>query len=239
MNNKRIALVVGGSGGIGQSIVKRLSSDGYDVHSTYNKNSKFNLDTVTHHFCDVKDEKNISKLINDITNDSKYIDLIVFSVTPHIANSKFFDLHEDEIINHFKVQVLSLTKIIGLLKDQFEKKHKTKIITILTEYCFGTPPKNMIHYLISKYALLGLSKGLAVELANYNSTVNMVSPGIVDTDLIKHLPPKFIELAAYQNPLGRIANVKDISNIISFLGSDESDYLNGVNIPVNGGNSIL
>ena len=239
MKNNKTALVLGGSGGIGQSIVKRLLSDGYEVHSTYYKNSKFKLDKVNHHYCNVKSENNLSELIDDITNDGNYIDLIVFSVTPHITNTKLFDLDSDEIFNHFEVQVLSLTKIIGFLKNQFEKKHKTKVITILTEYCFGKPPKNMIHYLISKYALLGLSKGLAVELANYNSTVNMVSPGIVNTELIKDLPPKFIEIAAYQNPLKRIADVKDVSNIISFLASDESDYLNGVNIPVNGGNNIL
>ena len=81
--------------------------------------------------------------------------------------------------------------------------------------------------------------GSLINQPHYNSTVNMVSPGIVDTKLIKDLPPKFIEIAAYQNPLKRIADVKDVSNIISFLASDESDYLNGVNIPVNGGNNIL
>ena len=126
-----------------------------------------------------------------------------------------------------------------MLKTQFEKKHKTNIIIILTEFIIGKPPKMLVPYIIGKYALLGLSKVLAVELAEYNSTVNMLSPGMVDTKLIEDLPPKLIEMTAYQNPLKRIATTTDIAKVVSFLASEESDYINGVNIPVNGGNIIL
>ena len=80
---------------------------------------------------------------------------------------------------------------------------------------------------------------LAVELAEYNSTVNMLSPGMVDTKLIENLPPKLIEMTAYQNPLKRIGTTTDIAKVVSFLASEESDYINGVNIPVNGGNILL
>ena len=67
----------------------------------------------------------------------------------------------------------------------------------------------------------------------------MISPGMVDTELIKNLPPKLIELTAYQNPLKRIASPEDISELVLFLSLLKSDYINGVNIPVNGVQSII
>ena len=106
----------------------------------------------------------------------------------------------------------------------------------MTEYCIGKPPKGVAAYLTAKSALLGLSKVLSLELAEAKSTVNMISPGMVETKLIENLPKKLIEMTAYNNPLKKIASAEDIANVISFLASNDSDYLNGVNIPINGGN---
>ena len=68
---------------------------------------------------------------------------------------------------------------------------------------------------------MGLAKCLSVELADFNCNVNMISPGMVDTELIKNLPPKLIELTAYQNPLKRIASPEDISELVLFLSSKQ------------------
>ena len=94
-------------------------------------------------------------------------------------------------------------------------------------------------HILSKYAALGLSKSLAIELAEYNSTVNIIMPGMVDTKLLDNLPPKLIELTAYNNPLKRIATVNDVASLVSFLSSEESDYLNGAIIPINGGSVLI
>ena len=61
---------------------------------------------------------------------------------------------------------------------------------------------------------------------------------MVETKLIDNLPPKLVEIVAHKNPLKRIATTIDVANVISFLASEESDYLNGINIPVNGGNIL-
>ena len=82
---------------------------------------------------------------------------------------------------------------------------------------------------------MGMAKTMAVELAQYGCTVNMVSPGMVETPLLDSLPSKLIEMNAYQNPLKRNAVPDDVSNVISFLASDQSDYINGANIVINGG----
>ena len=82
---------------------------------------------------------------------------------------------------------------------------------------------------------MGMAKTMAIELSQYNSTVNMISPGMVETPLLNSLPSKLIELTSHQNPLSRNALPDDVSSAISFLASDQSNYLNGVNIVINGG----
>jgi 3-oxoacyl-[acyl-carrier protein] reductase len=141
----------------------------------------------------------------------------------------------EDIQKHIDTQVKGFFFIIQSLKPLIKSKHKIKFIIILTEYCTGKPPSGLSHYITAKYSLMGFGKSMAVELAKYNSTVNMISPGMVTTNLIKGLPPKLIEMTAETNPLKRIANPQDVSNTVLFLCSDGSDYLNGVNILVNGG----
>jgi len=241
MNNKKTksALVIGGSGDIGQAIVKKLIEKNFKVISTYLNNNKMKSKEINYIKCDVLDDKSIKNLVSIINKQFNEIDVIIFSVSPKIQNKKIFDIKWDEIEIHFRTQVMSIFKLIKSLKSQFYKKYKTKIIVLSTEYCIGKPPKGLTHYILSKYAALGLSKSLAVELAEYNSTVNIVMPGMVDTKLLDNLPPKLIELTAYNNPLKRIATVNDVASLVSFLSSEESDYLNGAIIPINGGSVLI
>ena len=241
MNNKKTksALVIGGSGDIGQAIVRKLTSKNFKVISTYLNNNKMKSKEINYIKCDVLDNKSINNLISIINKQYNEIDVIIFSVSPKVQNKKIFDIEWDEIEIHFRTQVMSIFKLIKSLKSQFDKKYKTKIIVVSTEYCIGKPPKGLTHYILSKYAALGLSKSLAIELAEYNSTVNIIMPGMVDTKLLDNLPPKLIELTAYNNPLKRIATVNDVASLVSFLSSEESDYLNGAIIPINGGSVLI
>ena len=118
-------------------------------------------------------------------------------------------------------------------------RHRIKIIVLLTEACTGKPPSGMSHYISAKYSLMGYCKCLAIELAKFNATVNMVSPGIVQTNLTAAFPQKMIEITAESNPLKRLATPKDVADVVSFLSGEESDYLNGVNILINGGGAML
>ena len=187
---------------------------------------------------DVTKKQSIKELISILNKENIIIDVIVISVSIPLKIKRILDLKWNEVENQFRIQVMSLFQIVHLLKPQFQRKHKTKIIVILTELCIGKPSKGFADYIIGKYGLLGLSKVLAVELAEYHSTVNMITPGMVETKLIDNLPPKLVEIVAHKNPLKRIATTIDVANVISFLASEESDYLNGINIPVNGGNVL-
>ena len=77
------------------------------------------------------------------------------------------------------------------MREQIKSKVKTKFIILLSDVCISLPPKGFTHYVSSKYALMGLAKSLSVELAPYKTTVNMISPGMVETDMLINMPKKF------------------------------------------------
>jgi NAD(P)-dependent dehydrogenase (short-subunit alcohol dehydrogenase family) len=91
------------------------------------------------------------------------------------------------------------------------------------------------NYSATKAGLLGFTKSLARELSSRNINVNSVSPGFIETDMTKALSSDQIEALTKNIPLGRIALPEEVSNVINFLLSDESSYITGENINVNGG----
>ena len=109
------------------------------------------------------------------------------------------------------------------------------ITTIATE----KPNSQWLHYLTSKAALSGFIKALAFELAPKGIRLNLVSPGMVDTNLIGDIPEKVKLLNAAQTPLRTLALPEDVANAISFLASDKSNYLTGETIRVNGGQFMI
>ena len=244
----KTALVVGGNGGIGTSTVTQLLNDGFYVVATYNKN-KENLEDISknHEYSEnfhsielnVTSRSEVQSQLNKIIDLHGSIDVIVLSISSSYKNIRIFELEWSAISDYFENQVKSLYNLYLSLEEQIKKKTKTKFIILLSDVCFGLPPKGFAHYVSSKYALLGLAKSLSVELSSFNSTVNMISPGMVETDMLINMPRKLLEINATQNPFGRNGNPEDISLIISFLASEKSDYLNGINLPINGGSKII
>jgi NAD(P)-dependent dehydrogenase (short-subunit alcohol dehydrogenase family) len=244
--NKKIVLIIGGSGGIGSAATRCLLQDGAFVYSTYFRNKEpierlreeFGNDCITFQQCDARQEREVKATIDKVLEEYNKIDVVVFALTTPLRHKRILDLEWSDVYEHLEPQLKGMLFVMKSLREQIRSKHKTKFIVILTESCMGSPPKGFAHYVTSKYGAMGLSKAMAVELAQYGCTVNMICPGMVDTNLLKHLPPKLIEITAQQNPLKRIADPEDVANVVSFLASDKSDYLNGVSIPVNGGGVI-
>ncbi len=226
-NNKKTILIVGGSGGIGSEIIKTIRSKKVKILSPSDR--EMNL----------LNDASVKKAMKKILLKHGAIDVVVFSVSLPLKNKSILNMRWRDFEDHIDLQCKGLFSIMQNLKNQIMANHKTKFIIILTEYCIGKPPNGLADYITAKYSLMGLSKCMAAELAKYNSTVNMVSPGMVYTGLISFLPPKLIEITAGKNPLKRLATPKDVANVVKFLSSDEADYLNGVNVTVNGGGVML
>jgi 3-oxoacyl-[acyl-carrier protein] reductase len=109
---------------------------------------------------------------------------------------------------------------------------------MLSSVVINVPPKALTQYTTIKYAMLGLVKSLASEYSDKNIQINAVSPSMVETKFLDNINEKLVELSAYNHPLKRNAQVNEITPIIKMLISKESDYINGVNIPITGGSTF-
>ena len=113
------------------------------------------------------------------------------------------------------------------------------MVNLLSQVTANAPVPRMADYVTAKYALLGLSKALAVEWADDHIRVNMVSPGLVQTELTQHYHDRVFKMEAARTPLNRLATPEDVAKSVAFLVSDEASYLTGVNLFVTGGQVML
>ncbi|MBU2510537.1 SDR family oxidoreductase [bacterium] len=244
--SERIALVIGGNGGIGNAVVKRLNNDGLQVCTTFYNNdqqikalqNRLGEDAIVSYKCNAVDQIEVKNTVDQIIQKFEKIDVVVITIASPIKNAQLLETSWEEFNRYFEEQVKSIFNVTKALRQQIRSKIPTRFILLSTEYCIGKPPKGLSHYVTAKYAAMGLSKVLALELAQFGSTVNMISPGMVETSLLDNLPPKLVEMVAWENPLKRNATPGDVANAVSFLASEGSNYLNGINIMVNGGNVI-
>ena len=119
-----------------------------------------------------------------------------------------------------------------------EQAHYGKIVHMDTQYV-DSPESNLLPYIAAKGALRGFSKSLAYDLAPKGIRVNMVSPGMTDTEQISDVPERVRLVTAAKTPLRRLATPEDVAKAVVFLCTDQSDFLCGENIRVNGGQIMI
>ena len=246
---KKIALVIGSTGGIGRAVATRLAKDGFDIALNYFSNKKaakelektiLALGRKCHIYgADITDETQLSSMVSDIVRHFGTITVLVNCATIKVTNGKFSSLDWSDLQSHFDVNVkgtfLLAKKVLPLMTAQ----KFGKIINFTTQYIEGTPPAELLAYVTAKSALHGFTKALAVECASNGVTVNMVSPGMTDTELIADIPEKTRLMTAAKTPLRRLAKSEDVAGAVSYLASENADFVTGESIRVNGGQVML
>lgn len=242
----KTAIVFGASGGVGGAVTRKLLADGYFVcgagaDEAKNDALKSALANENLSLCriDVTDPDSTRAGIAEFKRDHPKIDAVVFSVSAPIKHQSILRSDWADYANHLDVQLRGLYNAVQSLKDDILAGGGMSWVILLTEACLGKPPSGIASYITAKYALLGFAKCLAVELARYHCTVNMISPGVLKTDLTADLPSKFMEIEIENNPLGRIATTEDVAGAVVFLLSEAGGFVSGVNLPVNGGGKIV
>lgn len=241
---KRVALIAGGTGGIGQAVCLQLAQDGFDVivHYNRNKNKAEELrkqiesaggkaSTVQ---ADLLNEEEISEMVKKATRVFGRIDVLANCAAAVIPNIKFQDLKWSDYLRQFELSIKSSLLLIQALAPGMIQQGYGKIIHI-GSLAADKPNADWSPYITAKTALAGLTKSLAFELAPKGIRVNMVSPSLVSTELTADVPEKIKLMTAAQTPLRRLALVQDVAGTISFLASEKSDFLSGENIRLNGG----
>ena len=243
----KTALVTGGSRGIGKACVQFLSKAGADVAFTYNTNEQ-----LANKLCDEYTGKNIVKsfkvnsnneedicnVINTIENDFGKIDILVNNAGIW-EKSKIENLSLD---NWNKTININLTGTFLFTKYTVPimKKNKFGRIINISSTAGQRGEAFYSHYAASKGGIIAFTKSLAVELGEYNITVNSVAPGWVKTDMTmdvfenEYEEEKIIK----EIPLRKIAVPEDVAGAVIFLASDLASHVTGSIISVNGG-SVL
>jgi 3-oxoacyl-[acyl-carrier protein] reductase len=241
---KKIALVIGASGGVGSAAAIRLANDGFDLILHYNSN----IDIVTNLANKIIElgrnvtiikanlliDSEIDYLVSKINREFENLSAFVNCSTVKIPIIKFENLGWEEVQNHIDINIKSNFLILKSVLKIFEKNNYGKVVFLSTLFT-DSPTPQWLHYMIGKSALNGFAKALAIEFANKKININLISPGLIDTDLVADISSKTKMLIEARTPLQRLCTKEDVASAISFLLSSDSDFITGETIRINGG----
>lgn len=184
---------------------------------------------------DLSSEDELELLLNTIESNYGIPNKIVHLAASKIENIRFKDVEWENFEKDLDISLKSLVIILNRFLPKLAKEKRGSVVVMLSSYVLGVPPKALAHYTTIKYALLGLVKSLASEYAEKNIRINAVSPSMVETKFLSNINEKLVEISAANNPLKRNAVPSDIAPALKFLLSDDSNYINGANLPITGG----
>lgn len=246
--NTNTVLVLGGTGGIGSAACLQLAKNGFNVAIHYHKNKnraeilKRNIVKIGQKSVvvtgDLYNEKDIGEMKIQSERIIGKISVIVNCATIPIPSIKFSDLEWDNLQSHFDTNIKISFNLLKTFVPEWEINKFGKFIGLTTLYTEQFKSE-LLGYITGKNALNGFVKAAAFELAPKGIRLNLVSPGMVDTPLIADVPEKTRLLSAAQTPLRSLASPYDVASVITFLASDNSNYLTGETIRVNGGQFML
>ena len=239
----KVAIVTGGSRGIGKAICQSFAENGCNVAFTYNnsKESAENLENELNSLgvkskaykSDASNHDDALKLIDDVLSDFEKIDILVNNAGIKKDNL-LMRMEKDDfdaVINTNLSSVFNLTK--ASIKT-FLKQRSGSIINISS--VVGVKGNaGQSNYSASKAGIIGFSKSVALELGSRNIRSNVIAPGFIETDMTDSLPEDVIKSWKESIPLKRGGNPSDVGNACVFLASDLSSYITGQVLHVDGG----
>ena len=241
MNNleKKNIIVTGASGGIGNAIIKKLNEAGANILASGTRIEKLeelkkNYENIKILKFDISQSDKIEEFIENATNElGGSLDGIVNNAGITQDNLAIrMNLDEwQKVIN------INLTSTFLMSKFAIKKmlKNKSGKIVNITSVVGHTGNLGQANYTASKAGIVAMSKSLAIEYAKKNININCISPGFIQTAMTDKIDEKFKEVIISKIPSARLGEPDDIANAVLFLSSNQSDYINGETLHVNGG----
>jgi len=240
---KKKVLITGASGGIGFAIAKKFYENGYfvilsgrNLPKLEQNAEKFedNYDVLS---CDLSIEKDISELGKKINDKYDGIDILVNNA----------GITEDSLF--MRMDYLKWNRVINtnlnsnfLLTNSFIRKmikNKWGRIINITSVVGHTGNPGQANYCASKQGIIGMSKSIALEVARKGITVNCISPGFIETEMTQKLNEAQKESILNSIPIGRVGYPHEVANCVFFLSSEDSSYITGQTIHINGGITMI
>jgi len=232
-------IVTGASGGIGNSIAEKLHEQGANILATGTRIEK--LEDLAKKFngvktlkFDISQHEKIEEFINEATEKlGGSLDGIVNNAGITKDNLTIRMSLEEWT----KVIDINLTSTFLMCKYSIKKmlKNKSGKIVNITSVVGHTGNVGQANYTASKAGIVAMSKSLAIEYAKKNININCISPGFISTAMTDQIDEKYKEAIIAKIPSNKLGKPEDIANAVIFLSSDQSDYINGETIHVNGG----
>lgn len=241
--HNKIALVTGGTRGIGKAIVNALADAGADVAFTY-RSSRETADAIVEairskgrhaegYQSDATDIRQITDIVQKVIEAFGRIDILVNNagITKDGLLIRMSEQDWDDVIDTNLKGVFGFTKAVC---RQMMEQRAGKIINI-SSVAGVIGNAGQANYAASKAGVIGFTKTIARELASRNIQANVVAPGFVETDMTGKLNEKQKEAILGMIPLKRIAKPEEIAGVVRFLASSDADYITGQVICVDGG----
>lgn len=231
----KIAIVTGGTKGIGLATVEKLASEGAIVYACARNSKEYNVQNIIYHELDVTNVDSCKKLYEDIVSKHEKVDILVANagITNDALTVKMTDEQFDSVINTNLKGVFNLVRLFG----PYMEKQGYGSIVLVSSVVGEQGNIGQANYAASKAGLIGMAKTWAKEFTRKGAQVrvNVIAPGYIKTDMISTVPKELIEKFESQTMLKRLGNPEEIANVISFLASDDSSYITSSVIDANGG----
>ncbi len=239
----KVALVTGGSRGIGKAIALELAKGGATVVINYNGSRDKAMDLKQEiegrggraeiYQCNVSDFAKCEELVHGIVKQFGSLDILVNNagITKDGLLMKMSEEDFDRVVD---VNLKGAFNTIRFASRQMLKQKSGRIIN-LSSVVGVAGNAGQANYASSKAGIIGLTKAAAKELASRGITVNAIAPGFIETDMTDALPEKVKEATVSQIPLGRFGRPQDVASLAAFLASEASGYITGQVIHVDGG----
>jgi 3-oxoacyl-[acyl-carrier protein] reductase len=239
----KVALITGGSRGIGRAIALDMAKNGANIAVIYAGRQDAAEEVVTcaeeygvnarSYQCDVSDFGQAKQTIDAVINDFGGIDILVNNAGV-TADKLIMAMKEEDFDGVISVNLKGAFNMIKHVCPHFIKKRSGTIINI-TSVSGIAGNAGQANYSSAKAGIIGLTKTVAKELASRNVTCNAIAPGFIDTDMTKQMPQNIIEAAVEHIPLKKMGQPQDVSALAVFLASDMARYITGEVIKVDGG----
>ncbi|EGQ9714152.1 MULTISPECIES: SDR family NAD(P)-dependent oxidoreductase [Vibrio] len=235
----KVALVTGSANGIGLAIAKRLYEEGANValadwneEQLANAVEGFDKQRVSAHSIDVSEPEKVAALISDVVTRFGKLDILVNNAGVHVPGSVI----EGSVKDWKKISGVNIDGVVYCAKFALPELLKTKGCMVNTASVSGLGGDwGAAFYCASKGAVVNLTRAMALDHGADGVRINAVCPSLVKTNMTNGWPQDIRDKFNERIALGRAAEPEEIASVVTFLASDDASFINGVNLPVDGG----
>lgn len=243
---RKSVIVIGATGGIGEAVVEKFASEGYNVIATFNQAKTQSLIEIGKRFgvkldtmkVDVTNSNDITALFNKAFKENEYVDALICCSGVSIGEKMLCDCEEEEIDRMLDINLRGTIFCNKEAVKHFISQKHGSIVNISSIYgIYGGSCE--VAYSASKAGVIGLTKALSQEVGNAGVRVNAIAPGFIETNMTSGFNNEERSAIIQSTPLKRLGKSQDVANVAYFLASEESSFITGQTIEVSGGATIF